>query len=264
MNMFEEENRNLGSVMGDGCEELNGCSNNERNLNRENLLPSFLKSYALCDWNSMEFQFDGKHMVSVSGCIRSHQFHSSQNGSGKMLVGAKCYPGLGVSKQGQAMKFHHANSSSRSLKGANRSQAIEMKKAIDFDKEITRKQGSEGSVKQSGVFQLSSIDLSSCNPTMSINDIIAKWKKSCSLQEEMQGDPPVTPSIDKVDSRKFPNISNMNDGISSDLASFHTHLSARGLQTIPDADLEYVKELGSGNYGTVYHGKWKGSEVAIK
>lgn len=36
------------------------------------------------------------------------------------------------------------------------------------------------------------------------------------------------------------------------------------LQTIQYSDLEYIKELGSGNYGTVYHGKWKGSDVAVK
>ncbi|KAK6944242.1 Serine-threonine/tyrosine-protein kinase, catalytic domain [Dillenia turbinata] len=39
---------------------------------------------------------------------------------------------------------------------------------------------------------------------------------------------------------------------------------ARGLQTIKNSDLEEVRELGSGTYGAVYHGKWKGSDVAIK
>ncbi|XP_047327539.1 uncharacterized protein LOC124931186 [Impatiens glandulifera] len=39
---------------------------------------------------------------------------------------------------------------------------------------------------------------------------------------------------------------------------------ARGLQTIRNDDLEEVKELGSGTYGAVFHGKWKGSDVAIK
>ncbi|KAK6942418.1 Protein kinase domain [Dillenia turbinata] len=38
----------------------------------------------------------------------------------------------------------------------------------------------------------------------------------------------------------------------------------RGLQTIKNSDLEEVRELGSGTYGAVYHGKWKGSDVAIK
>ncbi|KAG6705684.1 hypothetical protein I3842_07G192100 [Carya illinoinensis] len=38
----------------------------------------------------------------------------------------------------------------------------------------------------------------------------------------------------------------------------------RGLQTIKNDDLEEIRELGSGTYGSVYHGKWKGSDVAIK
>ncbi|XP_062025388.1 uncharacterized protein LOC133741521 [Rosa rugosa] len=37
-----------------------------------------------------------------------------------------------------------------------------------------------------------------------------------------------------------------------------------GLQIIRNADLEELRELGSGTYGTVYHGKWRGSDVAIK
>ncbi|XP_020266776.1 uncharacterized protein LOC109842290, partial [Asparagus officinalis] len=39
---------------------------------------------------------------------------------------------------------------------------------------------------------------------------------------------------------------------------------AQGLQTIKNDDLEEIRELGSGTYGSVYHGKWKGSDVAIK
>ncbi|KAL7131325.1 hypothetical protein ABFS83_13G189900 [Erythranthe nasuta] len=36
------------------------------------------------------------------------------------------------------------------------------------------------------------------------------------------------------------------------------------LQIIKNKDLEELRELGSGTYGTVYHGKWRGSDVAIK
>ncbi|KAK4772349.1 hypothetical protein SAY86_014124 [Trapa natans] len=39
---------------------------------------------------------------------------------------------------------------------------------------------------------------------------------------------------------------------------------SRGLQAIKYDDLEEIRELGSGTYGAVYHGKWKGSDVAIK
>ncbi|KAG6657678.1 uncharacterized protein LOC122307291 [Carya illinoinensis] len=40
--------------------------------------------------------------------------------------------------------------------------------------------------------------------------------------------------------------------------------SIYGLQIIKNADLEELRELGSGTYGTVYHGKWRGTDVAIK
>ncbi|XP_062187799.1 uncharacterized protein LOC133891104 isoform X2 [Phragmites australis] len=36
------------------------------------------------------------------------------------------------------------------------------------------------------------------------------------------------------------------------------------LQIIKNDDLEELRELGSGTFGTVYHGKWRGSDVAIK
>lgn len=36
------------------------------------------------------------------------------------------------------------------------------------------------------------------------------------------------------------------------------------LQTIKNADLEELRELGTGTFGTVYHGKWRGTDVAIK
>ncbi|XP_060171579.1 uncharacterized protein LOC132602814 isoform X1 [Lycium barbarum] len=38
----------------------------------------------------------------------------------------------------------------------------------------------------------------------------------------------------------------------------------KGLQTIKNEDLEEIRELGSGTYGSVFHGKWRGSDVAIK
>ncbi|VFR01388.1 unnamed protein product [Cuscuta campestris] len=36
------------------------------------------------------------------------------------------------------------------------------------------------------------------------------------------------------------------------------------LQIIKNCDLEEFRELGSGTFGTVYHGKWRGTDVAIK
>ena len=43
-----------------------------------------------------------------------------------------------------------------------------------------------------------------------------------------------------------------------------TRFAGSLFQTIKNDDLEEIRELGSGTYGAVYHGKWKGSDVAIK
>ncbi|XP_011033976.1 PREDICTED: uncharacterized protein LOC105132286 [Populus euphratica] len=47
-----------------------------------------------------------------------------------------------------------------------------------------------------------------------------------------------------------------------DLALGEFDISA--LQIIKNEDLEELRELGSGTFGTVYHGKWRGTDVAIK
>lgn len=41
-------------------------------------------------------------------------------------------------------------------------------------------------------------------------------------------------------------------------------LDINSLQIINNEDLEELRELGSGTFGTVYHGKWRGTDVAIK
>ncbi|XP_022758611.1 uncharacterized protein LOC111305384 isoform X2 [Durio zibethinus] len=50
----------------------------------------------------------------------------------------------------------------------------------------------------------------------------------------------------------------------SDALIAEMEASIYGLQIIKNADLEELRELGSGTYGTVYHGKWRGTDVAIK
>ncbi|KAF0888969.1 hypothetical protein E2562_020184 [Oryza meyeriana var. granulata] len=54
------------------------------------------------------------------------------------------------------------------------------------------------------------------------------------------------------------------DGSISDAAVAELEASMYGLQIIRNADLEELRELGSGTFGTVYHGKWRGTDVAIK
>ncbi|KAK1397775.1 putative serine/threonine-protein kinase mkcB [Heracleum sosnowskyi] len=48
------------------------------------------------------------------------------------------------------------------------------------------------------------------------------------------------------------------------LESSFNDFDISSLQIIKNEDLEELRELGSGTFGTVYHGKWRGSDVAIK
>ncbi|CAK7336216.1 unnamed protein product [Dovyalis caffra] len=55
----------------------------------------------------------------------------------------------------------------------------------------------------------------------------------------------------------------INDSI-SDAAMAEIEAGIYHLQIIKNADIEEVQELGSGTFGTVYYGKWRGTDVAIK
>lgn len=57
--------------------------------------------------------------------------------------------------------------------------------------------------------------------------------------------------------------SNIDESI-SDAAIAEMEAGIYGLQIIRNDDLEELRELGSGTFGTVYHGKWRGTDVAIK
>lgn len=84
------------------------------------------------------------------------------------------------------------------------------------------------------------------------------------VKDEMQQDPPSLSTNEKADIKESHKSSKAIVGISNDLAGFYTHVATRELQAIKFSDLECIKELGSGTYGTVFYGKWKGSDVAIK
>ncbi|KAL9386583.1 hypothetical protein Peur_019707 [Populus x canadensis] len=55
----------------------------------------------------------------------------------------------------------------------------------------------------------------------------------------------------------------VNDSI-SDAAMAEIEAGIYRLQIIRNADIEEEQELGSGTFGTVYYGKWRGTDVAIK
>ncbi|RAL54481.1 hypothetical protein DM860_001609 [Cuscuta australis] len=50
----------------------------------------------------------------------------------------------------------------------------------------------------------------------------------------------------------------------SDATGVETEAGLYGFQIIRNSDLEELRELGSGTFGTVHHGKWRGTDVAIK
>ncbi|GLJ06645.1 hypothetical protein SUGI_0043900 [Cryptomeria japonica] len=54
------------------------------------------------------------------------------------------------------------------------------------------------------------------------------------------------------------------DETASDAVIAECEAIAHGLQIIKNVDLEELQELGCGTFGTVYHGKWRGTDVAIK
>ncbi|XP_010656540.1 uncharacterized protein LOC100251651 isoform X1 [Vitis vinifera] len=94
------------------------------------------------------------------------------------------------------------------------------------------------------------------NPEISIhekNEPLSLSNKDIELQDsdlEMQHKSKVEDNINKV-----PEKINMGFPVSDGIGR---------LQIIKNSDLEELRELGSGTFGTVYHGKWRGTDVAIK
>ncbi|KAK8571722.1 hypothetical protein V6N13_047360 [Hibiscus sabdariffa] len=54
------------------------------------------------------------------------------------------------------------------------------------------------------------------------------------------------------------------DGSIIDAKKVEIEAEIHGLQIIKNADIEEIKELGSGTFGTVYYAKWRGTDVAVK
>ncbi|KAG5588424.1 hypothetical protein H5410_048858 [Solanum commersonii] len=70
--------------------------------------------------------------------------------------------------------------------------------------------------------------------------------------------------LEESDHEDDRNGSNGKEESVSDSAIIEKEAGIYGLQIIKNSDLEELQELGSGTYGTVYYGKWRGTDVAIK
>ncbi|CAN4090957.1 unnamed protein product [Withania somnifera] len=70
--------------------------------------------------------------------------------------------------------------------------------------------------------------------------------------------------IEEPDFEDGKNGSNGKEESVSDSAIIEKEAGIYGLQILRNSDLEELQELGSGTYGTVYYGKWRGTDVAIK
>ncbi|MFS7922352.1 putative protein kinase TKL-Pl-6 family [Helianthus anomalus] len=98
--------------------------------------------------------------------------------------------------------------------------------------------------------------LDSENARVDVEEIDAPQSQQVKVSESMQ-------FVDMVENIRKPNSEHEVDTGNVGLPSLD-NLDISPLQIIRNDDLEELKELGSGTFGTVYHGKWRGTDVAIK
>ncbi|KAJ8763867.1 hypothetical protein K2173_003649 [Erythroxylum novogranatense] len=83
----------------------------------------------------------------------------------------------------------------------------------------------------------------------------------------------IVPHVEEEATDAFPSITDVKDieddgrhmnESTADAAMDEKGSEIYGLQIIKNTDIEELQELGSGTFGTVYYGKWRGTDVAIK
>ncbi|KAI5076157.1 hypothetical protein GOP47_0008222 [Adiantum capillus-veneris] len=92
------------------------------------------------------------------------------------------------------------------------------------------------------------------------------------MHEHVQEQIDISPTFDKeiglegsrVEFEEVEEFQSFDYGPMNAAAIAEKEAISRGLQIIRNCDLEELRELGSGTFGTVYHGKWRGTDVAIK
>ncbi|XP_004516000.1 uncharacterized protein [Cicer arietinum] len=115
-------------------------------------------------------------------------------------------------------------------------------------------------------------DANRAEPSFVVEDVTGDFSsrsKSSHVFDEVGSD--LSPSTTEVEStvpesdpEDFKDDQTDMNEFLSDAMIAEMEASIYGLQIIRNVDLEELMELGSGTYGTVYHGKWRGTDVAIK
>lgn len=101
------------------------------------------------------------------------------------------------------------------------------------------------------------------NPDLlSIEDGLATSKAQASEPQPPLVNEGVGAVTNEVEGEVHPN--EVSKSRPADWISGFPPVSDGRLQIIKNNDLEELQELGSGTFGTVYHGKWRGTDVAIK
>nr|VDC94370.1 unnamed protein product [Brassica oleracea] len=117
----------------------------------------------------------------------------------------------------------------------------------------------------SGHVRIQSMDLNQAAPEIT-NETYNLKIPSVQRQDSLVTTPHT--KLDSIDplSRSEEAEANVDEKVNSfaDILIVEMEASVYGLQMIKNADLEDLTELGSGTYGTVFHGKWRGTDVAIK
>ncbi|PON55978.1 Mitogen-activated protein kinase kinase kinase [Parasponia andersonii] len=101
-----------------------------------------------------------------------------------------------------------------------------------------------------------------------VKDVKAKVEENTNTEKnELIVEEVASNELESANTREESEVGSDNDNIDTsriEPTKAEAEAIAKGLQTIKNYDLEEIRELGSGTYGAVYHGKWKGSDVAIK
>lgn len=129
---------------------------------------------------------------------------------------------------------------------------------LSSDHSLSNKGSAEEQIKRELQAVAEGVAASVFHSSLPSNPDLSVYSRSDSPPISQQGQPAnvETQQQDKFDEIKTKLSEKINIGFPA---------SGMGrLQIIKNSDLEELRELGSGTFGTVYHGKWRGTDVAIK